>query len=598
MTNPCKGVMCGVITRSKAIAFAVSLILILGIVSVPPAQGQDLQNDDLLVGAGTVDIWFGNLRGVVWRLRGGSLDKFCESSARPFFTPGAVTVDTKGQVVFLAGMPSDNIYFPHVGLFRCKALGAVPELLAVFPGIGNTAPGDPVPFPGQTFFGLSGLHLARAVAASIDDQVNDGNPQLGIEDVYVLVAGQFNPNTGQVVAVRTVRYHTAGGVWDEGPPPCVDADCPGVFTSMPTAINHAGVTYFTRDSGYLRRVKDPLQVNISGNLPPDVGGNFGLKLSLFGGTRQIKGLDLDYVNLPHVPSECPPNPPVSGDMPFAQGIGPPGFNGMSGFQDVVFDEWGDLGLVLVSNSYTHSYQANVSEALLDKPGDLSQYFENSYNGCQAEPSLKVTFIMPTWSPEGDYNLLGSLVSAPSGIAGTANQQVARLAPGSDRLQVLANHDMFPDLHGPVGLGAYPPTASVGGVVVVLRSDSQANMLVTAPDGRRIGVDPVSGQSVNDFGDDGFDSGPGVPHFYALRNAAPGVYSVQSIATTSGSFAVHVYSTDQTQPVGNHIVASGIAQIGDINSDDFTLDPTGGIGFLGPGAAPGTSILSAAPTPGR
>ena len=587
MTSLCKGAMSGVLTRRKVMALAVSLVLIWGVVGVHPAHAQDLQNDDLLVGAGIGAPWG---PGIIWRLRGGALDPFCDSSTRSFGVPGQVIVDSQARVVFVAPMQSANLNFPHWGLFRCDALGAVPQLLAVFPGIGTVQPGDPVPFPGQTFFGVSGLHLAQAVAASINDQVNNGNPQLGIEDLYVLVAGQFDPNTGQVVAVRTERYHTAGRAWDEGPAPCVGADCPQLFQSMVAAINHAGVTYFTRDTGFLLRAKDPLQVNISGSLPPDVGGNFRLTLSLFGGGRQIKGLDLDYVNLPHVPSGCPPNPPISGDMPFAQGVGPPAFAGMSGFQDVVFDEWGDLGLVLMSNSYSYSYLADVSEALLDNPNDLSQYFQNSFNGCQAEPSVKVKFIMPTWSPDGSMNLLSSLVSAPSGIAGTQSSShlVARLAPGSDRLQVLADHSMFPNLFTPVGLAAYPATASVGGVVVVLRSDSQANMLVTGPDGRRIGVDPVSGQSVNEFGDDGFDSGLGVPHFYALRNAAPGAYSVQSVASTSGSFAVHVYSTDQIQPVGNHIVASGVAQIGDINNNDFNLDPTGAIVFLAPATASGTS----------
>lgn len=567
----------------------IALTLVIGLGgSVPSAAfAQDLQNDDLLVGAGIVIDPFGGTKGVIWRLRGGSLDKFCESSARYFNIPGGVMVDSQARVIFLAGMQS-----AHWGLFRCNALGAVPELLAVFAGpfIGDPTPGDPVPFPGQHFSQVSGLHLARAVAGTINDTVSDGKPQLGIEDVYVMVVKQVDPATWQVLSERTLRYHTATGLWDEGPAPlfkeCGEERSP--FQGVP-AINHAGVTYFACNLGVLRRVKDPLGLDISGTLPGD-GGTFKLTLSLFGGSREIGfpvlpnnlPFFLDYVNLGHTPSGCPPDPPISGDMPLVPGA--PFMYVMTAFKDVVFDEWGDLGLLLASSSVSagYPYLSNVSEALLDKPGDLSQYFQNSFIGCQAVPELKTRFIMPFWDRDGISNQLDHLVSAPSGIAGTrwSSHLVARLAPGSDRLQVLADRSMFPDLLLPTGLGAYPATASIGGVVIMLRVDSQANVLVTGPDGRRIGVDPATGSPVNDFGDAGFDSGPGTPRFFAIRNAAPGSYSVQNVATADGAFAVHVYSADQAQPVGNHIVASGVAAMGDINNHDFALDPTGGIGFLG------------------
>ncbi len=559
-----------------ALTFAIGLG-----VSLPSAAfAQDLQNDDLLVGAGGVEAGFGYRLGIVWRLRGASLDKFCESSARTFFIPDRVMVDSQGRVVFVAGMFSANLNYPHMGLFRCNALGAVPELLAVFPGVGDPTPGDPVPFPGQHFDLVSGLHLARAVAGTIDDRVNDGNPQLVTEDLYVLVVGNFN-TTGQRVAVRTVRYHTASGRWDEGPAPCAGADCPRTAGCLNCgnqiyAINHGGVTYFAGFGlpGTLRRVKDPLSLDISGQAR-DI--SFSISLSLFGGARELRDTLFDYVNLDHIPSGCPPDP-----LGQISNLLPGGYGSHLAEREVVFDEWGDLGLVMSSPSFTalEPYQANVSEALLDKPGDLTQYFQNPYEGCAPRPAIKMRMIMPFSGPDGG-NVANELVSAPSGLAGTIWQshQVVRLVPGSDRLQVLANRSMFPDLLLPMGLGAFPATASVGGVVILLRIDSPANVVVTGPDGRRIGVDPATGLPINDFGDDGVDSGPGTPRFFALRNAAPGSYSVQSVATDAGSFAVHVYSADPAQPLGNHIVSRGVAAIGDINNHNFTLDPTGGIVFV-------------------
>jgi len=541
-----------------------------------PARAQDLQNDDLVVGAG-IGAPFGP--GIIWRLRGGALDDFCDSTTRSFGTPTQVMVDSQGQVVFVAPMQSSNLNFPHWGLFRCGALGAAPNLLAVFPGIGNVNPGDPVPFAGQTFDAVAGLHLARAVAGTINDQVNGGAPQVSNEDVYVLVVGQFDTTLGQRVAVKTVRYHTASGVWEEGPKPCVfGTDCPAVFGGLPHAINHGGVTYFaTASSSTLRRVKDPISVNVSGS----AGGiNFSVQVSLFGGISQVSGLILDYVNLPHVPSGCPPDPPVSGDMPVVGA----GFPVMSGY-NLVYDEWTGLGLMLESNGVSSGspYQANVSEDLLDKPGDLSQYFQNNAAGCEAEPTLKVKFIMPTFGPNGDNTLIGSLTSAPSGIVGTDpfGQTVDQLVPGSDHLLALANRTTFPALFTPVGVGAFPATASPSGVTIVIRLDSPINVVVAGPDGRRIGVDPVTGVAVNDFSDNGFDSGPGEPRFFAIRNATIGGYGVQVVGTGSGPYALHVYSLDPSQAVGQHIETTGAATPGSTSNADFTLGAKGAIAFVTP-----------------
>jgi len=86
--------------------------------------------------------------------------------------------------------------------------------------------------------------------------------------------------------------------------------------------------------------------------------------------------------------------------------------------------------------------------------------------------------------------------------------------------------------------------------------------------------------VNDFGEDGFDSGPGEPRIFAINNPAPGDFSVQSVGTGDGPFTVHVYSIDLDKKFRDaHPQTSGITSPGSVRKHDFTLGSEARIAFM-------------------
>jgi hypothetical protein len=118
-------------------------------------------------------------------------------------------------------------------------------------------------------------------------------------------------------------------------------------------------------------------------------------------------------------------------------------------------------------------------------------------------------------------------------------------------------------------------------------DSPVNILITDPNGKALGVDSLgdfTGTIVNSITggsenfNNGFDSGPGEPRFFAIKNPVPGTYSVQSIGTGSGPYTVHVYSLNTANPTGQAISTSGTASFGSTGAESFTLDAVGNIAF--------------------
>jgi hypothetical protein len=125
---------------------------------------------------------------------------------------------------------------------------------------------------------------------------------------------------------------------------------------------------------------------------------------------------------------------------------------------------------------------------------------------------------------------------------------------------------------PSTVGSYPTYSSPAtGFAVIIRVDSPVDVLLTAPDGRQIGVDPQTGLPVNDFGENGFDSGPGEPRFFGIHDSAPGDWDVELIGTGNGPFAINVYGIDLDEPVGHRARMTGTAALGARAGAFFRLD---------------------------
>src|SRR4051812_26190337 len=75
--------------------------------------------------------------------------------------------------------------------------------------------------------------------------------------------------------------------------------------------------------------------------------------------------------------------------------------------------------------------------------------------------------------------------------------------------------------------------------------SPINLLLTDPQGRRIGFDSTTGLSVNEIGPPSFFSGPNTePELIDVGATLPGTYSVEATGTQSGTYTLSLATIDE------------------------------------------------------
>lgn len=169
------------------------------------------------------------------------------------------------------------------------------------------------------------------------------SPQVATGEVYAFAARSWNPSTGQGTGLQTIRYHVDTGVWDLDGPQALGSIAP--YSTMPDMASGNGYVYSVL-YGTLRRSKIPLEINASGTAG---GSSFAASLSLFGGYQQLQGITVNDINFPGIPG-CPnPPPPPPQVNPTLPGMGFGLLDPMGGFQNVVYDSYGGLGLMITSN---------------------------------------------------------------------------------------------------------------------------------------------------------------------------------------------------------------------------------------------------------
>jgi hypothetical protein len=547
----------------------------------------DNADNDIFVSGPANPISGSSSLAAIYRMRGGSVEEYCRPKQYTPFTDSNVIVDSDGRVVFF-GYMGYFVGYP-VGVFRCSAKGAPPEELFEFktsqfgPQID---PDLPEAFPGMRFNRVGSLHLARVRSVVIDDNVNNGNPQLITEDAYVMVEREATSNSEQAF-----RYRANSQFWEGPGGPVPDpiqrgTNCCG-NEALPFMLNHAGASY-SSDGGTIRRTIDPLRLDASGTV--NVGGTsvgFSLSLSLFGGQREIPGGTIvDDVTNTHVPSGCPVPPPppagVSDSMPTPR-FGPGNFNLLSGNFGIFYDEYTGKGLITVDNfAGGPGAVATIYEQWIDDNplNDNDGSFRNSHAGCGVTRPVQVAQLIPYFDTDPQtgipfVNAIGPVTSAPNGlytVLGRSPIRISQIVGGK-----YTAGTTLPVAGLPGGIAAFPAGVTTpSGVQIIIRVDSPVDVLLTDSAGKKLGLE--NGAPVNDFGTDGFDSGPGEPRFFAVRNAAPGDFSLQSIGTGSGPFTVHVYSVQLDKKYGNHILTTGNASPGSTGKHDFTLGAGGAISF--------------------
>ena len=205
------------------------------------------------------------------------------------------------------------------------------------------------------------------------------------------------------------------------------------------------------------------------------------------------------------------------------------------------------------------------------------------------PSLHYQSILPLYSIDGTLypwqansvsESTGSLVSTSRGLMGTQRGpqfgfgRVIHVVPGDHVDAVCLT------LINPQGIGGYPSqVAAGGGTTIIVSHDVLVTVLIMDTRGRRIGVDPGTGLAVNDFGEDGYDSGPGGPRFLGIKNPAPGPYALQMVGTGAGAHIVNVYSVNLAQSSGNRIQSTALTSPGNARNLYVALGVDTSIAFL-------------------
>ncbi|HVR73300.1 MAG TPA: hypothetical protein VMT52_03175 [Planctomycetota bacterium] len=572
----------------------------------------DLQSGDLFVGVGAPTLGTQN-KGVVKRIRGGAVTDFCtspdHSGARSDATldpdfwnrPDQIVVDSRGRVAFLAYLGLPDPFFPQSswGLARCNLPGQPAEKLATFPGLSVIQPGWPVPLPGRTFYNApSGLHLRRTKFIVIDDNVNNGNPQIVTTEKYVLAFQDSllpGDSTGHIgsLSLDTESLEFAEndispvGIGTTSAHPQILL--PSMFyhsrietvsflaLTVPVPVAKTYVTAAERGGGQLRRIHHPLEVQLTANTPV---GTVQLGVQAFGGFLEMPNSPIgDDIKIPNAPSGCNPPGGVRGDWPLRLGS-------YASVQSsaVIFEK--NSGLVFSAGFSSPAWTGHVDEALFDLNGlnDREAYFARPETGCAIEPVVNFTplagdgeFIT---SSGYDFDSMGRglrpdrMAASPNGLFGTLAAQ-GRVAQATGAVDLV---DVATGLSAPRGLGAFPP--QLGNVqlsALIIRIDSPVDVELTDGLGRRLGV--ANGGAVNEMGSQAHDTGPEThPRLYIIQHPQPGKYAVRSTGTGSGPFTVHVYSVDSEKKVTAHISHTGDAQPGSTGKHDFDLSENRNIAF--------------------
>lgn len=587
----------------------------------------DLQSGDLFVGVfeDVPTAFFSDRKGVVKRIRGGSVTDFCVSPysggpvqiGQPVYwnRPDQIVVDSKGRVAFIAPLGFGGP-FPSLqngwGLLRCNLPGQPAEQLGIFPQpepFQGTYmdPGWPVPLPGKTFWEnsvtgaltLSGLHLRKTKFVRIDDNENNGNPQIVTEERYVLAYHESSVR-GTFGSIGTLSLHTESLNWNENDlapvgvaltPTGLQQYLPGMFYHSKTEkVSFLGLASFSAPVAKtyvggvntLRRILQPLEVQLTANTST---GTVQFGVQAFAGYTELpRGLFMDDVTIPNPPSGCNPPPGGRGDWPRLGGFGG-SYTGLSiSDNGVIFGQ--DSGLSIKSNTNQVGWFGHLDEALfdLDPQNDRESYFARPETGCTVDPVVDFTPLAGDAAHAYVFDSGGGLVSprrmaaSPNGLFGTHDGTPA--APGRvvQATGALDLTDVATGLNAPLGLGAFPP--QVGNVQIstlIIRIDSPVDVVLSDALGRRIGVE--GGQAIDEFGGQAYDSGPQThPRLYIIRYPQPGNYTVRSIGTDTGPFKVHVYSVDSEKHVSEHISHAGEAQPGSPSTHNFDLGASGRIAF--------------------
>jgi len=219
------------------------------------------------------------------------------------------------------------------------------------------------------------------------------------------------------------------------------------------------------------------------------------------------------------------------------------------------------------------FLTNVSLVLFDLiPANDDGAMYHAAPLCSHQKKLDFTAWHSTLS-DSDGTPRGVTRMTPDGTAGTQNflGRIVGVGP-SQEVAILAE-----GLNNPSGIDVYPGfMPPVGGIAMFFQVNSPVDVLITGPDGRRIGIDPNTSQFVNDYGDAGYDSNTAEPHIYGIRDPLPGSYDIATRGTGTGFYSIGTYAANLGTQAITQVRLTGIASPGSSSSHQFGLDQTGAV----------------------
>jgi len=144
----------------------------------------------------------------------------------------------------------------------------------------------------------------------------------------------------------------------------------------------------------------------------------------------------------------------------------------------------------------------------------------------------------------------------------------------------------------VGLAGMPFTASLTELVIM--AHSPVDLIVTDPNGRRIGFDPVRARYVAEIPGGEYSGHGSEPQTVVVPMPAAGTYSIQAIGTGTGPYSISVQSLDQLGNVLSQNSFTGTAVPGSANTMTTPLTAAGILG--GADTIPPVTTASPAPSP--
>lgn len=546
------------------IALAVALAAIaapgmeMTLVSAPPAalaQEPELQDGDLLVGVH-------DGRGAIVRIRAGVATRYCISQdnhgERMYFdTPKEVVIDSRGDVVFLAFMstPAAPASLGPYGLWRCSALGQPPELIAAF----GTRPefDHPRPLGDRPVKWAGGLHIKRAAGVDLDDGT------ASTTEWYVFVVAN-----GGDAHRDTIAYNPSTGAWAEAgfmDDPLQPSPAAGYYQFDMINGGFAGDNYTVSAAGNAMKViSEPISIEF------EIGG-VGIAKLAFQSVRELVGAAVDDLTVPNADGhKCVADLPGTPRNVFGT------VNGMSGIHQLAWPG----RLLMQSDSFGMGHPfiplANMILFNLDPFDDVDSLYLWPMD-CSVRPKLLFT----PWHPFNSYNDAAGIprsadVIAPGGTAGTQrfDGRVIGIGPSQDVVVLASGLNAAPYVN-PTGIDVYPGyQPSVAGVSLFIRIDSPVTVATTDAAGRRLGIDPATGEAVNDFGEGAFDSQTTEPHIYGIRRPADGDYRIEAVGTGTGPYHVTVFGVNHATRAVSRTTFSGDASPGAAATHVFAITAGG------------------------